>query len=261
MHLPIALCMLAAGSTAVAAEDEEISPARPGFAEGSSVVGKGRAQIELGIERQTRDDGDRRTGTLLVPTLVRFGIGEKVELRIEGDTYTREKVSEPTGPDERSEGIAPTSIGLKARLAEGVGGAKASTAVVARFFPPSGTGKFKSAHATGDVRLLADWQIAPKWTFKPNIGIGAYEDDDQQPYTTGLLAATLDYKASQALKLFIDSGVRLRERRHGTSGAIVDLGATYLVGRDTQVDVSVGGRVAGTTFPRRMLALGVSRRF
>lgn len=253
--------MLTAGPAAVAAEDDEISPDRPGIAESSGVVGRGRAQIELGVQHEARNDGGRRTRTLLVPALFRFGAGEKVELRIEGDTYTREKVSQPTGPDERSEGMAPTSIGLKARLAETVGGAQAPTAVIARFFPRSGTGDFKSAHATGDIRLVADWEVAPRWTFNPNIGIGAYEDDDQQRYTTGLLAGTLEYEASQAVKLFIDSGVQFRERRHGKTGAIVDFGATYLVSRDTQLDVSFGGRVAGDTFARRLLSVGVSRRF
>ena len=253
--------MLTAGPAAVAAEDDEISPDRPGIAESSGVVGRGRAQIEVGVQQEARNDGIRRTRTLLVPALFRIGASEKVELRIEGDTYTREKLSQPTGPGERSEGMAPTSLGLKARVADAVGGAKAPAAVIARFFPRSGTGNFKSAHATGDVRLVADFEVAPRWTFNPNIGIGAYEDDDQQRYTTGLLAGTLDYQASQAVKLFIDSGVQFRERRHGKTGAIVDLGVTYLVGRDTQLDVSIGGRVTGITFPRRLLSVGVSRRF
>ena len=253
--------MLVAGSAAVAAEDDQISPDRPGIAESSDVVGRGRAQIEVGVQRESRNEGIRRTRTLLVPALFRFGASEKVELRIEGDTYTREKSSQPPGPGERSEGMAPTSIGLKARLTDAFGGAQAPAAVIARLFPRSGTGAFKSAHATGDVRLVADWEIAPQWTFNPNIGIGAYEDDEQQRYTTGLLAATLEYQASQAVKLFIDSGVQSRERRHGKTGAMVDLGATYLVSRDTQLDVSIGGRVTGTTFPRRQLSVGVARRF
>jgi hypothetical protein len=254
--------ILGAGSAvAQDAGDDEINPDRPGIAESSHVVPKGRLQVEAAFQHETRREADVRTRTQFVPALLRIGVLERVELRIEGDTYTREKVSQAGMATERSEGMAPTSLGVKVRLAEGLGSEQASVAAIARFFPRSGSGSFRSAHRTGDLRLAADWELAPRWSFNPNIGVGAYEDDSQRRYTTGLLAATLSYEPTTALALFIDSGLRLREQLHGKVGALVDVGATYRLGRDTQLDASAGWRVAGATFPRRMVSVGFSRRF
>jgi hypothetical protein len=247
--------------SAPAAQDDEIGSERPGISTGSGVVGNGRVQIESGLQHETRNDAGSKVRTLKVPTLLRLGVTDTVELRVEGDTYTREKVSRPGGPSERNEGMAPTSVGMKLRLPDVGGPPEAAAALTARFFPRSGSGEFRSSHATGDLRLVADWDLAPGWSFTPNIGIGVYEDDDRRRYTTGLFAASVSHEVTQALTVMVDSGYQSREQRNGKAGALLDVGASYLVNRDTQLDVSAGGRVSGTAFPRRMLSIGLSRRF
>jgi hypothetical protein len=258
----VAFSMLPTGTAAAesgGASEDPINADRPGFAEGSSVVGKGRAQVEAGVQQEYRRDSGSRVRTLSVPTLLRFGVAEQAELRVEGNTYTRENEGSPGAAGQRSEGIAPTSLGMKLRLPDA--GGSQGTAAIVRYFPRSGTGNFRSNHATGDFRLLGDWELAPNWSFNPNLGVGFYEDDAQRRYTTGLLAATLGYDVSKGINLFVDTALQLPEARSGGVGAILDVGATYLVGRDLQLDFSAGTRIAGTTFPRRFLSLGVSRRF
>jgi hypothetical protein len=257
-----ATCLLAAGAAQAAQEDEDaMDTDRPGLAESAGVVGKGRVQLETGVQQEySRDDGSR-VRTLLVPTLLRFGVGDGLEIRIEGDTYNRMHETPPGGVGQRSEGLAPTSVGMKLSLGEAAGSEGVSTAAIVRYYPRSGSGDFRSAHATGDLRLAAGWELAPKWSLNPNLGVGFYEDDAQRRYTSALAAATLGYDATKSLNLFIDASARYPERRNGGSGALVDVGAAYLIGRDLKVDFSVGSRVAGTTFPRLFLAAGVSRRF
>jgi hypothetical protein len=255
-------CMLLAGTAQAAQDaDDTINADRPGLAEGSSVVGAGHVQLETGLQQEYTRDGGSRVRTLLVPTLIRLGVSEKLELRLEGDTYTRRHETPPGGAGQRSEGMAPTSVGVKVRLREAAGADGASTAAILRYYPRSGSGNFRSEHATGDLRLAADWELAPKWSLNPNIGVGFYEDDAQRRYTAALLAASLGYDASKALNLFIDAGLQYPESRNGGLGAIIDVGAAYLIGRNTQVDLSAGSRVAGTTFPRLFVSVGFSRRF
>jgi len=252
------------GTAGVAAQpgtEAEIDFDRPGIAEGAGVVAKGRVQVEAGFQRETRNEADQRVRTLSIPTLLRVGAADRVELRIEGDTYTREKTSAPGAPTERSEGVAPTSVGAKVRLSDRLAGSGGWVAAIVRFFPRSGSSNFRTAHATGDIRVVGEWDIAPKWSFNPNVGIGVYEDESQRRYTTALLAASLTYEASDSLSLFIDSGAQSREERNGKASAIIDVGATYLVGRNTQLDFSVGRRVAGHTSPERFVSAGLSRRF
>jgi hypothetical protein len=258
----LAACLATAG-TARAAQDSEdtINADRPGLAEGSSLVGSGRVQLETGLQQEYSESSGTRSRTLFFPTLIRVGVSEKLELRIEGDTYTRMHETPPGGPGQRSEGMAPTSLGVKVRLREASGSDGASTAAILRYYPRSGSGNFKSEHATGDLRLAADWELAPKWSINPNIGVGFYEDDAQRRYTSALFAATLGYDASKALNLFIDTGLQYPESKNGGLGAIIDVGAAYLIGRNTQVDLSAGSRVAGTTFPRLFVSVGFSRRF
>lgn len=70
----------------------------------------------------------------LVPTLLRVGLNENVEFRIES-TYTRTTETSATQGTARAEGNAPVSVG-----------------VIARFFPRSGTRDFQSTRATGDFK-------------------------------------------------------------------------------------------------------------
>src|SRR5258708_800738 len=46
-----------------------------------------------------------------------------------------------------------------------------------------------------DIRLAADWNLAPslKLSVNPNIGVGRFEDDKGRLFTAGLFAMTLNY--------------------------------------------------------------------
>ncbi|MBN8848055.1 MAG: hypothetical protein BGO24_18930 [Sphingomonas sp. 67-36] len=154
-------CLLAPSSPAAAEpDDDHINPDRPGIADGSTTVGRGRFQLETAFQRELREGGDGRT--TFVPTLLRYGFADKWEVRIEGNGYTWEMqvVSAENATD--SHGLAPTSIGLKYSFVEAVGSNQPSLGTIIRVFPPSGSGEFRNTRTTGDIRLAADWRIADK---------------------------------------------------------------------------------------------------
>lgn len=67
--------------------DEDIESDRPGFADSSKVPPRGRMQLEAGFQREKRRaDEDPRRQTIL-PTLVRIGVADKWEARIESELY------------------------------------------------------------------------------------------------------------------------------------------------------------------------------
>ena len=254
---------LAVGAHAAPADindDDYINPDRPGIAESSYVVGAGRIQIETGIQQEYRSGTGNHSRTLFVPTLLRFGLDKNLEVRIEGDTYTWMKESDAVQGVTRSEGIGPTSIGLKYHFVDAIGAQRPSVGAIVRFFPRSGTGSFRTAHATGDFRIAADWDLSPQWSLNPNLGVGIYEDDAQRSYTARLAAVTLSYNPNRNLNLFVDTGIEYPEMKHGRTAATIDIGAAYVIGRDVQLDFSVGSRAAGTTPPRLFLSAGISRR-
>jgi hypothetical protein len=241
-------------------EDDLINPDRPGIADGSTVVGKGRLQIESGVQAEFRRDGDTRDHTLFIPTLVRIGIDKRWEARIEGNTFTRDTTLEPGVPDAHSSGLAPISFGVKYHIEDSAGIRKPSLGIIARVFPSWGSGDFRSHHVAADLRLAADWDFAPKLSLNPNIGVGRFEDDQSRAFTAGLFAVTLNYLPTKKLNPFVDMGLAAPEERGGRSVVVFDGGVAYIIGRNLQLDASIGNGAHGRTPPRPFVAFGISFR-
>lgn len=165
---------LAAAAAAAQPLDEYINPDRPGIADGSNVVGAGRNQVETGLQREYRSSDGAQSRTLFLPTLLRVGLNENFEFRIESNTYTRMTETGSTQGTARAEGIAPVSVGLKVHFIDSDGRQQPSVGVIARVFPRSGTRDFQSTRATGDFRLVADWDFMPEWSLNPNVGVALH---------------------------------------------------------------------------------------
>jgi hypothetical protein len=242
-----------------ATEPDLINADRPGIADGSTVVGPKTFQIESGIQAEFRRDGDSREHTLFVPTLLRFGIDRHWEVRLEGNTYTRVTSFQSTVTTNETSGFAPLSLGFKYHI---YNSNQFSLGTIVRIFPEWGSKEFRTQHATGDIRLAADWNFAPhlKLSLNPNIGVARYEDDQGRLFTAGLFAVTLNSNPTKKLNPFIDLGVQWPEEKNGQTSAILDGGLAYIIGRNLQVDAAIGTRVHGETGPQPFIGFGISWR-
>jgi len=244
---------------AAAADDDDVIGAdRPGLAEGAAVVGAGRFQVETGLQKEFFRLGGDTAQVVSIPTLLRLGINEQWELRVESDVRAWERVTDATGITTKSQGDAPVSIGAKYRFQEDD---RPDMGLIVRVAPRSGSGNFRSQATTGDVRLVADWALAPRWSLNPNIGYARAEDDAGLTYSSAVFAATLEYKVSDKWAVSLDGEVQAAESKNGGSASTVDAGVTYLLTRDTQLDFTLGGKSSGTTPPRLFVGAGVSVRF
>lgn len=253
------LCLafwLGAGGAA-AGEEDYINADRPGLADGSAVVGEGRVQVETGLQRDSRRDGTEPVRSTFIPTLLRIGLSESLEARVEGELYVWERRSGAP----RAEGAAPLAIGAKYRLREAAGPGQGALGAIVRVSPPSGSKGERTQRTTGDLRLAADWELESGWSFNPNLGAAVHADGDGRRFGAALAALTIGYSPARRLNLFVDAAWQSREAKEGGSGAIYDAGAVYLLGRDVQLDVSAGARGRGRSFPRRFVAAGISVRF
>ena len=223
---------------------------RPGATDSAETLAAGRVQIEAGWQRE--EDGERHT--LTTPALLRVGLTEGWEARVEGDGYARER-----GPEDGASGWQPVSLGVKHRLpGEWAGGATAG--VIARVFPRSGSEAFRPRHTTGDLRLAGDWELTRRWGLGVNAGVGFYEDEGGAALVAGVLTASLAYAPSEALELFAEA-VSQPPAPQGPRGAsFYDVGLSYAVSRDVRIDLSAGG-AADSEAPDRFIATGVSVRF
>jgi len=193
-----------------------INADRPGIADGSATIAARTFQIETGFER---DDAVKST-----PTLLRYGLTQAFELRVEGQGYQ-------SGGG--TSGWAPASIGFKYHFLD-----KPSLGVIVRAFQ----------HGTEDVRLAADYDLSEKWSINPNAGVQIGKHS-----SSGTAALTVQYNFSKTLNAFVDGGAE-------KSSLLLDAGAAWIVGRDTQLDVSFGRGVHGDA-PKTFFSAGISRRF
>jgi hypothetical protein len=212
----------------VAAQDL-ISADRPGIADSSTVIGQGSLQVELGGERDWRPD------LFTTPLLVRYGMTKQLELRFETAGWAH-----IPGDD----GLMPASIGMKFHFLD-----TPSLAVIARVFPPSGSGAFRSHQTAADIRLAADKDLNEHWSVEGNLGASHADGDN-----AATAAATLQYNVSQRIGVFIDAGAT-----SSPSSLLIDGGAAWIIGKDLQLDLSIGARAHGDV-PERFVAAGISIR-
>jgi hypothetical protein len=218
-----------------AGAQESIVADRPGLADGSTTVSRGVAQLEIGL---AADGGDEEHVTL--PTLVRFGLTDRFELRVESDV-----VGWTSGEGD----VASIAAGFKLRLCDGT----IPLSLIAGVQPPSGGGSLRSDAFESEARLVSDIELAEGWSLTPNVGVAVVEGDGG----VGIFAATLEHEMGRALP-FIDFETTFGD---GDTSMIADAGLAWILRPDTQLDVSAGVHVFGDEYPEWFISAGYSRRF
>lgn len=217
------------------AQDATIVADRPGLADGSATVGRGVAQLEIGLNA---DGGDEELFTL--PTLIRYGFTDAFELRIESDVF---------GFNSDDSDVAPIAAGFKLRLKEG----DLPLSLLASIQPPSGGGTLRSNAFEGGARLVSDIALSDSLSLTPNVGVAFVEGGG----TAAVFAASLE-RDMGAVAPFVDFEATFDD---GDASLIADAGIGWIVRPDTQLDISAGLNVTGHDYPDWFIGIGYSRRF
>jgi hypothetical protein len=246
-------CLLAGilSLPAARADDDTINPDRPNVANSSQVVGNRRVQLETGVQWDRQRDLDAHVRTLTTPTLLRIGVADALELRVETDGRTIEHASDPgTGAHTVSAGWADLSAGLKWHVA-GQDGMRPSVGVIAEVALPTGSAGLRRSGFRPAVELPVEWDLGHDWSL--GVMPGVVRDSDA---TYGVFAASLGKAFSERLHGFAE--VAAPQIGHGTQ-ALVDAGVAWLVNKDCQLDAMVVHGLNRQT-PGLSLAFGISVR-
>jgi len=248
-------CLLAGGLSLPAAhadDDDSINPDRPNVANSSQVVGNRRVQLETGVQWDRQRDADAHVRTLTTPTLLRIGVSDALELRVETDGRAIEHASDPaTGAHTVSAGWADLSAGLKWHVADQEG-MRPAIGLIAEAALPTGSAALRGSGFRPTVEIPVEWDLGHDWSL--GVMPGVSRDSDA---TYGVFAASLGKAFSERLHGFAE--VAAPQIGHGATQALVDAGVTWLVNRDCQLDAMVVHGVNRNT-PGLSLAFGLSVR-
>jgi len=260
--LAAALALACAGAQAQSAgdKDDKINPDRPDFVNSPDVVGKGRFQLEAGVEWDRQRESDEHTRTLTTPLTLRYGIGESFELRLDTDGRSIEHASDPsTGEHTTTAGYADSAIGVKWHGADQHGSVPAYGAIVEAYLP-SGSRALRTPGVRPVVYLPAEWDLPNDFSLGIMPGIGLDRNDDGAHYGYGVMAASLGKDFNERLHGILEIALpQIARADNGGTQARIDAGMAWLVNKDCQVDAIVMHGLNHNT-PGLSLGFGLSFR-
>jgi hypothetical protein len=246
---------------ACAAQDGAINSDRPDFVDSSDVVGKGRIQLETGIQVD-RDEADGMKSRLnSTPTLLRIGVSDNWELRLATDGRLRATSDDlASGMHSRHSGYGDSAIGAKWHLVE-ARGAWPAMGVIGEWDLDTGSAPFRAQGKGGNLRLAAEWKLADDLNLGTIQGLSWQHNDDGQRYTSGLFGIVLDKSWNDRWRTFVEYSARqIARARDGGTSESVDVGAAWLLSKSVQLDTMVS-RGINRNAPDWSWTVGLSLRF
>jgi hypothetical protein len=253
----IAALILLSAPSLRAAEAEPIVTDRPDFVEASGTVGKGVFQFEssIGFERTDLSGPDEKAW--VTPTLLRYGILENWELRLETEGAIRYELG-----DVSESGLADFAIGAKWHTMDG-GPAwlKPSMAWLFHVDLETGSDEFKGEGMRPSVRAVAEWELGERTALGAMAGLKYDSNDDGDHYLGGIFGAVLGYSFTGAFRGFVEfAAPSLASCDYGGCVATWDVGVAYLLSPNWQVDTAFALGANGNS-PDTFWTVGLSGRF
>lgn len=231
------------GAAGVTRAATSIDTDGPDFVESSEVVGKGRFQFEADVVAQRDRRNSTRNTTLSTPTLLRFGVADTVELRVETEGLMRVIDGNGAGgAGSTVNGIGDTAIGVKWHTQDRNRSTNTpAVSWILHFETPSGTGQFKGHGVAPSLRSVITWELPPDLALglMPGVRYGAAADGHR--FASGILGIVLNKQWTDTLRTFVENSAP-QIARSADGGVIMswDVGAAYLVTNNWQIGFRAG---------------------
>lgn len=245
---------------ALAAADT-ISTDRPDTVESSAVVGKGRFQIETSLAYERDNSGASRSRVRSTPTLLRLGVSEHWELRLETDGRLNASSENATGSS-RERGWADFALGVKWHQQDGdEAQGRPAIAWLVHVDVDSGSVPFRGQGLRPSVRMVAEWELPKDFGFGLMPGFIIDRKPDGRRFVAGILAAVVSKPLTERLRGFVEiAASRWASAANGGKVLTFDTGLAYLLTRDMQIDLALARGLNSAT-PELAWTVGWSARF
>jgi hypothetical protein len=234
------LFLASVSALARAEEPDTIATDRPDYVESSNVVGNGRFQIETSVAQERKKSYGFSQKTLMTPSLLRLGISDSVELRLETDGRIRETTISPSSGIRAVEsGYADISIGAKWHMLE-ENGLLPSLGLLIHADLDSGSTPFRAPGKNGSLRLVSEWALPREFSLGVMPGIVTQRGEDGERFTSALFGIVLGKSWNDRFRTFFEfSAPQIARSRNGGSIAQFDIGGAYLLAESVQVDAAL----------------------
>jgi hypothetical protein len=253
----IATLLLPAG--ALAEDPSPIVTDRPGFLFSSLTVGRGVFQTEWGTPAVTLDGSggvDTRFTSLF--GLVRYGVTQGFELRLDSSVYNESRVS-VNGHASIGRGYGDLEIGAKWHLFDNQG-ARLSFALIPSVILPTGQKGFTVDNPVYQLNAMAEWTLPDSWGLAALAGYLNGPSSDGR-YGQGTFAVSLGRSLPSPKWSAYGEAVHVTANLDGASdSSFLGGGIKYLISNNVQLDLSFDrGLTAGS--PDWLLGFGIAARY
>lgn len=241
-----AIALLLCASSAFANEyysynsfDDALVTDRPDAAEASVTVGQNRFQIETSFAFSNDKDAGVTTRDYSFPTLLRYGIIDPLELRVEGNFFTAQTATGATS----QKGFNDFEVGLKAHLIEGGEGLLPSLGLLAHMSVPVGKDNFSSNGVEPVFKALADWDLPAGFSLGTNVGMDVpVRDNAGDKFARFLYAAAIGHGipgTNDRLSAFVESAGAVSLKSGKVNEHQINSGLAFLITPNVQIDTAV----------------------
>ena len=264
LFLRIAVLLLAAFIAVDAARAAKpIDTDGPDFVESSEVVGKGRFQFEADVVSERDRRNSAHVTTTSTPTLLRFGVADTVELRIETEGWIR-VTDDNAGGGVRSTvtGSGNTALGGKWHSQDRDSSTNTpAVSWILHFEVPTGSSEFRGRGITPSLRSVITWDLPHDLALglMPGVKYGAAPDGHR--FVSGIVGVVLNKQWTQTLRTFVENSSSQIAR--SSDGGVVmtwDAGAAYQVTDDWQFGFRAGF-AANRNSPNSQMLVELAGRF
>ncbi|MEN3364323.1 MAG: hypothetical protein V7606_1597 [Burkholderiales bacterium] len=244
---------------ASAQQDAGIKTDRPDFVESSDVVGSRRFQVEAGYAVERNEADGRKERLSSTPLLLRAGISDTLELRLETDGRIISRVDRGVATD-NARGYADMSVGIKWH-AQDNDGVKPALGWLLHADLDTGSHAFRANGIRPSVRMVAEWELPHELSLGVMPGLMWDKRDDGRRFVSGILGVVLGKAWTERFGTFIElAAQQVAKTKNGGSIVTYDAGFTYLLSNSWQVDTGIS-RAANDNTPDYAWTVGVSRKF
>jgi hypothetical protein len=213
---------------------EPIDTDGPDFVESSEVVGHGRLQFEANLAREhaARDAGHQTTTS--TPTLLRLGVAQALELRLE----TEGRV-EVRNDDSTQTGQADVALGIKwhSQDRDPTAGIPALSWIL-HFDAPTGSSELRGRGIRPSLRAVATWDLPDDFALSVMPGIKLGTTPNGERFVSGIFGAALNRRWTERFRTFVEvAAPQITTNRYGGTSLSWSLGAAYLINNDWQLGV------------------------